>query len=58
VNIVMGESERVEITPGQAVWEEPSARVHRAANVGEQPYEQVTDFLLDRAEAVPQPTEK
>jgi hypothetical protein len=29
-----GESQRVEITPGQVDWEEPSARVHRAAKVG------------------------
>jgi quercetin dioxygenase-like cupin family protein len=52
-----GESLRVEITPGQVDWEEPSARVHRAVNVGKQPYEQVTVFLLDRPDAVPQPTE-
>jgi len=36
----------VEITPGQVHWEGPSARVHRAVNVGEQPYEQVTVSLL------------
>jgi quercetin dioxygenase-like cupin family protein len=52
-----GESERVEVTPGQVEWEEPSARVHRAVNVGKQPYEQVTVFLLDRPEAVAQPRE-
>jgi len=34
------------------------AGVHRAVNGGEQPYEQVTIFLLDHAEAVSQPTEK
>jgi quercetin dioxygenase-like cupin family protein len=39
-----GESQRVEITPGQVDWEESSARVHRAVNVGKQPYEQVHDF--------------
>ena len=52
------ESQRVEITPGQVDWEEPSARVHRAVNVGKQSYEQVTIFLLDRADAVAQPIEK
>jgi hypothetical protein len=31
---------RVEITPGEVDWKEPSARVHRAVNVGKQPYEQ------------------
>ena len=51
-----GESLRVEITPGQVEWEEPTARVHRAVNVGKQPYEQVTIFLLDRADAVAQPS--
>jgi hypothetical protein len=53
-----GESQRVEITPGQVDWEEPSARVHRAVNVGKQPYEQVTIFLLDRLDAVAQPNEE
>ena len=52
-----GESLRVGITPGQVDWEEPSARIHRAVNVGKQPYEQVTLFLLDRPDAVAQPTE-
>jgi quercetin dioxygenase-like cupin family protein len=53
-----GESHRVEITPGQVEWEEPTKRVHRAVNVGEQPYEQVTVFLLDHPKAVPQPSEE
>jgi quercetin dioxygenase-like cupin family protein len=53
-----GESHRVEITPGQVDWEEPSARVHRAVNVGMQPYEQVTVFLLDRPDAQAQPSEE
>jgi hypothetical protein len=51
------ESLRVEIALGQVDWEKPSERVHRAVNVGKQPYEQVTVFLLDRPDAVPQPTE-
>ena len=53
-----GGSQRVEVTPGQVDWEEPSARVHRAVNVGKQPYEQVTIFLLDRPDAVAQPSEE
>jgi len=53
-----GESHRVEISPGQVEWEEPTDRVHRAVNVGEQDYEQVTVFLLDRPDAVPQPCEE
>jgi len=53
-----GESQRIEIVPGRVEWEEPTDRVHRAVNVGEQNYEQVTVFLLDRPDAVPQPTEE
>jgi hypothetical protein len=33
-------------------WEEPTARVHRAVNVGKHPYEQVAVFLLDHPDAV------
>jgi len=51
-------SQRVEVVPGQVDWEQPGARVHRAVNVGCQPYEQITIFLLDRPNAVPQPTEE
>ena len=50
-------TERVAVQPGQVEWEEPSARIHRAVNAGQQPYEQVTIFLLDRPDAVPQPFE-
>ena len=53
-----GESHQVGISPGQVDWEEPTERVHRAVNVGKQPYEQVTVFLLDRPDAVAQPTEE
>jgi quercetin dioxygenase-like cupin family protein len=49
------EIERFEVTPGQADWDEPSDRVHRGVNVGEQPYEEVTIFFLDRPDAVAQP---
>jgi hypothetical protein len=41
-----GESQSVEITPGQVEREEPSARVHRAVNVGTQPSEQVAEFSV------------
>jgi hypothetical protein len=52
-----GPTERFELTPGQADWDEPTERVHRAVNVGVQPYEEVTIFFLDRPDAVPQPTD-
>lgn len=51
------ESHRAEIHPGQVDWEEPSSVVHRAVNVGKKKYEQVTVFLLDNTDSVPQPTE-
>jgi hypothetical protein len=41
-----GESERFDVTPGQADWNEPTDRVHRGVNVGEQPYEELTVFFL------------
>ena len=49
------EPHRFEVTPGQVDWDEPSDRVHRAVNVGELPYEEVTVFFLDRPDAEPQP---
>jgi hypothetical protein len=53
-----GDPITVRITAGQVEWEEPSARVHRAVNVGKQLYEQVTVFLLDSPDAVAQPAEE
>ena len=44
--------------PGLVEWEEPTARVHRAVNVGKQVYEQVTIFLLDSPDAIAQPIEE
>jgi hypothetical protein len=49
---------RVEIHPGQTDWEKPSSRVHRALNVGQKTYPQITIYLLDRPDAVPQPNEE
>jgi quercetin dioxygenase-like cupin family protein len=46
---------RFEVTPGQVDWDEPGDRVHRGVNVGSEPYEEITVFLLDRPDAVPQP---
>jgi hypothetical protein len=53
-----GEPVVVQIAAGQVDWGEPSARLHRAMNIGKQPYEEVTVFLLDRPDAVPQPGEE
>ena len=48
---------RVEVS-GQTDWEKPSSRVHRTINVGQKPYQQITIFLLDRPDAIPQPHEE
>jgi quercetin dioxygenase-like cupin family protein len=53
-----GESQRFEVAPGQVDWDEPGELVHRGVNVGEQPYEEVTVFFLDRPDAVPQPIQE
>jgi len=53
-----GESRRLTLRPGQVEWDEPTDRVHRAVNIGEQPYEEITVFFLDRPGAVPQPKEE
>lgn len=50
-----GVPERIEVETGQVDWEQPTPRPHRAVNVGKQVYEEITVFLLDRPDAVPQP---
>jgi quercetin dioxygenase-like cupin family protein len=50
-----GESHRLEVTSGQVDWDEPTNRIHRGVNIGEQPYEEIAIFFLDRPDAVPQP---
>jgi hypothetical protein len=50
-----GESHRFEVTPREAGWDEPTDRVHRGVNAGEQPYEEIAIFFLDRPDAVAQP---
>ena len=52
------ESQRFTITPGQVDWDEPTDRVHRGVNVGEEPYEEITIFFLDHSNDIPQPREE
>jgi hypothetical protein len=40
----------------QVDWDEPGHEVHRAVNVGRQPYEEVVMFLLAYPSQTPQPT--
>ena len=49
--------QRIEITPGQVDWDEPTDHIHRGVNVGQEPYEEITIFFLDRPDAVHQPDE-
>ena len=49
------ETRRVEVAAGQADWDDPTDKIHRAVNVGEDTYEEVTIFFLDREDAIPQP---
>ena len=50
------EPDRFEVRAGQADWDTPTERGHRAVNVGATTYEEVAIFLLDRPDATPQPS--
>jgi len=50
-----GKTEQVSVSAGQTDWDAPTQRVHRALNIGGTAYEEVTIFLLDRPDAIPQP---
>ena len=49
--------QRVAGRAGQVDWDEPTGRIHRAVNVGAEPYEEITIFFLDHPDAVAQPDE-
>jgi quercetin dioxygenase-like cupin family protein len=53
-----GVTERFEVAPGLAGWDEPTDRVHRGVNVGERPYEEVAVFFLDHRDSEPQPVDR
>jgi hypothetical protein len=50
-----GEAVAVPVHAGQADWDEPESRVHRAVNVGATAYEEVVSFFLPSPGADPQP---
>lgn len=50
-----GEPQRLEVSSGQADWDEPTDRVHRGVNIGPGTYEEIAVFFLDRPDAVAQP---
>jgi quercetin dioxygenase-like cupin family protein len=49
------EGDRVEVSAGQADWDEPNDQGHRAVNTGRSTYEEMTVFFLDRPDTSPQP---
>ncbi len=53
-----GTAEQVRVKSGDAGWDEPTDREHRAVNVGANVYEEVTLFFLDRPISIPQPPKK
>jgi quercetin dioxygenase-like cupin family protein len=48
------ESVQWKVTVGEVDWVEPSDRVHRAVNIGNELFEEVVTFFLDRPDAEPQ----
>jgi quercetin dioxygenase-like cupin family protein len=48
-------AQRIELVAGQVDWDEPCDRIHRAVNVGREPYEEITVFLLRHADQAHQP---
>ena len=52
-----GKTQACKITVGKVDWSDPSDRVHRAVNVGQEVFEEVVTFFLDSSDAVPQPEE-
>jgi len=46
---------QVDVAPGQVDWDEPSDRIHRAVNICDVPYEEITVFFLAPPDDVPQP---
>jgi hypothetical protein len=50
-----GESATVRVYAGQADWDGPEERVHRAINAGSGPYEEIALFFRKSADVEPQP---
>jgi hypothetical protein len=51
-------AERFEVFAGQADWDAPTERGHRAVNIGATTYEEVAIFFLNQPEDIPQPSDK
>ena len=53
--VLKGDVLKVKVSPGQVDWDEPGHDVHRAMNIGEVLYEEITVFFLAHPNDVPQP---
>jgi quercetin dioxygenase-like cupin family protein len=53
-----GVAQTIAVKAGEAGWDEPTERVHRAVNVGAAEYQEIALFLLDRPDAAPQPADE
>jgi hypothetical protein len=47
--------QQIRVIPGQVDWDEPGERIHRAINIADVPYEEITVFFLSQPHDVPQP---
>ena len=50
--------ERFGVYAGQADWDAPTEREHRAVNIGPTTYEEVAIFFLNQPDDIPQPSAK
>ena len=53
-----GETQQSPVTVGEVDWAEPSDRVHRAVNIGNEVFEGVVTFFLIHPDDKPQPGEE
>ena len=52
-----GESQQWKVTVGEVDWSEPTDRVHRAVNIGQEVFEEIVTFFPDCPDAEPQAEE-
>lgn len=45
----------IDVQPGDNSWDEPEENVHRAVNIGREPYAEIVTFYRDNKSVEPQP---
>ncbi len=55
IEYASGERQEFDVEPGQADWDQPEPRAHRAVNVGAEPFEEVVTFYRTNAGVDVQP---